>query len=291
MIGFRATECVRLVVLLGILSTVAAPARADDAGTIAAVDGTAEIGRNDVWTTAVPGAPVAVGDSLRTGQPGRMRVVFRDDSVITLGDACTVVVDDQVFDSGAGSQSLFGLLRGTIKAVVSTYYAAPGSSYEVRTETAIAGVRGTEFVMSYDPDTGETDVIGIRGVVTVHSAADPTGPGLLVTANEVTGVNAGNLPSHPRPVDPDFMQRLLRDIDFFGSSQGLSLTEASPVIAGAIVPRPARAPAAAGRGAALVTGPDGPPVGIDASSALGNSPAAIIAGTGSGSINVNPGRR
>lgn len=289
MIGFRAVGRVRLLMLWAILSTVASAAWAEDVGTVAAVDGTAEIGRDGVWTAAVSGAPVAVGDSLRTGQPGGLRVVFRDDSVITLADSCTLVVDDQVFDSGAGgAQSLFGLLRGTVKAVVSNYYGTPGSSYEVKTETAVAGVRGTEFVMSFDPDSGKTDVIGIRGVVTVHSTVDPTGPGLLVTANEITAVSEGELPSHPQAVDPELMRRLLRDIDFFSSSQGLSVTEGSQVIAGAAVPQPAQAPAPS---AALVTGPQGPPVGIDAGGALGNSLAAIIGGSGSGSINVNPGRR
>jgi hypothetical protein len=126
--------------------------------------------------------------------------------------------------------------------------------------------------------------------VTVHSAVDPTGPGLLVTANDVTAVAAGELPSPARPMDPELMRQMLRNIEFFGSGQGTSLTGASALIAGTAVPRPARAPSdAGGRGASLLLEPTGPSIGIDASNALGNSPAAVIAG-GTGSIGVNPGR-
>jgi hypothetical protein len=279
-----------VVVSLVILPAAALPVRGDEVGTVAAVAGSAEIGRDGVWAAAAPGTAVAVGDHLRTGRPGRLRVVFRDDSVLTLDEGCTLVVDEQVFDPAA-AKSLFGLLEGTIKAAVSEYYGAAGSSYEVKTATAVAGVRGTEFVMSYDPVTRATEVVGVRGVVTVHSAVDPTGPGLLVTASEATAVAAGELPSAPRRLDPETMRRLLRDIEFFGTSQGLSVSEASSVMAGAAVPRAARAPdGAVGQRAALALGPEGPPVGFDASTALGNSPAAIIAGPGSGSVNVNVGR-
>ncbi len=261
-----------------------------EVGTVAAVDGSAEIGRAGSWTVAAAGAPIEIGDQLRTGRPGRMRIVFQDDSVLSLGEGATLLVDEQVFNPGGAGRSLFRLVAGTIKAVVSPYYGTAGAKYEVTTTTAVAGVRGTEFVMSFDPETGETEVVGIRGVVTVHGTADPTAPGLLVTANEATAIAAGELPSHPQPVDAEYMRRLQHDMDFFGSSQGLSLTEGSAVIAGAAVPRPARAPAGVVWGGAL-QGSEGPPVGIDASAALGNSPAAIVGGAGSGSINVNPGRR
>lgn len=287
---FAAVCYLQLTLCLATLTAIAVPVRGEEVGTVAAVDGNAEIGRGGTWASAAPGAAVAIGDHLRTGQPGRMRVVFRDDSVIVLGDSSTVLVDQQVFDPSA-SQSVFGLLGGKLRSVVSHHYGAAGSSYEVKTSTAVAGVRGTEFLMTYDPDTGATEVVGINGVVAVHSLVDPAGPGLLVTANEATGVAAGELPSPTRRVDPDLMRELLREMDFFGSSQALSLTDTSSVLAGTTIPRPDRAPSGgAGAGAELASGPAGSGFGSDMGSALGNSPAAVISG-GTGSINVQPGRR
>jgi hypothetical protein len=288
MTRFAAPVGTGIILWLALLATAALPAHADDVGIIAAVEGGAEIGRAGTWTAATVEQGIATGDQLRTGPSGRLRVVFRDDSVILLGENTSLVIDAQVFDPNA-TRSLFSLVQGKLKSVVSHYYGAAGSSYEVQSPTAVAGVRGTEFVMSYDPATGETEIVGIRGVVTVHGAVDPTGPGLLVTANQVTDVATGELPSPARPMDPELMRQMLRDIEFFGSGQGTSLTGASTLIAGASVPQPARAPSDGGRGASLLLDPAGPSIGIDASNALGNSPAAVIAG-GTGSIGVNPGR-
>jgi hypothetical protein len=289
MTRFKTFMALQLVASLATVAVVAAPARGEDVGTVAAVEGSAEVGRGGTWTTAEAGAVVAVGDQLRTGRPGRMRVVFRDDSVLVLSEATTLLVDQQVFDPTAAA-SVFNLLEGKLKSIVSHYYGAAGSSYEVRTATAVAGVRGTEFVMTYDSASGATEIVGIRGVVTVHSLVDPAGPGLLVTANEATAVAAGELPTPPQHLDPEFMRELLHDTEFFGATKGTSLSGASSLMAGTAVPRPALAPAGpAALGAALVLAPEGVATGVDAGSALGNSPAAVIAGGGSGSISVNPG--
>lgn len=291
MTTFISRSRVRLLLALAALVAVAPPINAEEVGTVAAVEGTAEILRGGTWSVATTGAGVATGDNIRTGRPGHVRIVFRDDSVLVLSDATTILIDQQVYDPNA-SQSVFGLLQGKLKSVASHYYGAPGSRYEVQTPTAVAGVRGTEFVMSYDPATGATEVVGIRGVISVHSSVDPAGPGILVTASEASAVALGELPSPVRQLDPEDMRQLLRDMEFFGSNQGANITDSSSLIAGAMVPRPARAPAAAvGRGAALVLAPEGSVVGLDAGGALGNSPAAVVSAGGSGSIGVNPGHR
>lgn len=279
----------QLTLAMGALMGTAQLAWSEDVGTVAAVEGSAEVGRGGTWASAASGTVIGVGDQLRTGRPGRMRIVFRDDSVLVLGDSTTVVVDEQIFNPSASS-SVFSLVQGKLRSIVSHYYGAAGAQFEVNTPTAVAGVRGTEFVISYDPATGATEVVGLRGVVTVNGTVDPTAPGLLVTANQVTDIGNGELPTSPRAADPEQMRQLLRDIEFFGGSQEMSITNSSQVIAGALVPQPAQAPSAVGRGAALVGVPEGTGLGIDASSALGNSPAAVISRGGSGSIVVDPGQ-
>ena len=120
--------------VLGIfLLLVALPASAEEVGTVAAVEGTAEIGREGIWTPAANGTAVAVGDELRTGSPGHLRVVFQDDTLLTLSADSHVTVDRQVFDPTAGQrQSLLGLLQGKVAAVVSEYYRGAGTRYEIK---------------------------------------------------------------------------------------------------------------------------------------------------------------
>src|SRR5262245_32384873 len=132
----------RIAALLVGFGCLQAVAVAQDVGTVAAVQGTAEIRRGGTAAAAAVGVGVRVGDELRTAE-GKMRVVFQDDSVIDLSERSTVVVDEQVFNPATGEAStLMNLLVGKARALVSHYYGTAGTSYEVRTPTAVAGVRG-----------------------------------------------------------------------------------------------------------------------------------------------------
>jgi len=273
--------------LAAVLSAVTAAAQ--DVGTIAALEGSAQIGRGETWIPATLGASVAHGDELQTGRPGRLRIIFQDDSVLTLGDDSQVTVDEQVFRPAQGeARSLFQLLRGKVRAVVSDYYDRRGARYEVTTVNAVAGVRGTEFAMAYDPASRLTEVIGISGVVSVHSAVDPTGPGVLVTASEATTIAPGQLPSAPRQLDGDTFRQQLMGIDFIGGG-GVDSMSGHPIVAGSGVPAPDQAGVFGGVAAGEEPGTlsmERP----DASSLLGQSPAAVKNLAGQGQLDIDLGR-
>lgn len=284
---------IRALAAFVLIAALALPAAAAEVGTVAAMEGSAEIGRNGEWTTATVGAPIHEKDELRTGRPGHLKVVFQDDSVLTLSDDSDLTVDRQVFNpKEEKAESLFGLLQGKVHALVSGYYGRPGAKFDINTPTAVGGVRGTEFLMSYDPGTDLTKVIGITGVVSVHSTVDPTGPGVLVTASEVTSVPGGELPSQPEKLDDKTFKQYLQGADFISLS-GTTLSTGHAIVAGAAVPQPDRAPAAAvgpGFNTAASNGPDGLTQGPDASGLLGQSPAAVQGMTGSLDINVGKPR-
>jgi hypothetical protein len=233
----------RLVALLPLLFlSVAVGAVAQEVGTVAAFDGSAQIGRRDAWITATAGAAVQRGDELLTGQPGHMRIVFQDDTVLTIGDDSRVVVDKQVFDPSRGqTQSVLGLLQGKVSALVSEYYKRPGATYEIKTATAVAGVRGTEFVVTYDPRDDRTEVAGLSGTVEVRGAFDRSGRGVFITAQEVTTVARGRFPTPPRRLSDALFQRYIEEMDFIGAGAAESLTFNNPLLAGQIVPNADRA--------------------------------------------------
>jgi hypothetical protein len=250
---------------------------AQEVGTVATLEGTADVGRGDTWAAAALGTPISLGDQVRTGNPGRLSIVFQDDSVLTVADDSQVVIDAQVFNpSGGAVRSLIGLLRGKLNAVVGEYYHQPGNTYEVKTVTAVAGVRGTEFSVSYDPITELTEVTAVSGLVHVHSMLDPTGPGVLVRASEMTTVAPGQLPVPPRRVEEISFRQRLEGFKFVGGGRAESLVTSSPLRGGAAVPPPERAP---GRAAALR--PHQNRVARhDASDLVGDCPAIVKATTG-----------
>ena len=264
----------RLQCLLMALLLFAVPVAAQEVGTVAGLDGTADIGRGGAWTPAEVGAPIEQGDQLRTGNPGRLKVVFQDDSVLSVSEESLIVVNEQVFDPANNkTRSYFDLVRGKLSSIVSDYYGQPGASYQVKTATAVAGVRGTEFSVSYDPEDEVTEVLGFNGTVQVHSLMDPAGPGVIITANEATTVAHGRLPTVPRHYNDTIIRHQLDGFSFIGGGRFESVSAGHPLVAGSTVPRPDRAPKVLP--SVVASG------GVhDASSLLGQSPVVLKAVTG-----------
>jgi ferric-dicitrate binding protein FerR (iron transport regulator) len=237
---------------LAVLVSMPLAARAAEVGTVAAASGAAEIGRQSSWTDARVGSPVQLGDQLRTGQPGAMRVVFQDDSVLNLANDSLVTVDEQVFDPAGGeARSTFQLLKGRVRALVSEYYDRTGAAYEIETPTAVSGVRGTEFIVTYDDEQALTQVIGISGKVEVHSILDRAANGVFVTAGEITQVAEGQYPTKPPRLDDNIFRQYLEGLQFAGLGRPEGLAASHPIVGGAEVPDPDRAPP-------VVTGPVAP---------------------------------
>jgi len=259
---------------------------AEEVGKIAAVEASAEIGRGGTWTAAAAGAAVEQGDTLRTGKPGKLRVVFRDDSVLSLGPGSEVVIDEQVFDPAQSSyRSVINLIRGKVRALVSDYYQQPRASYEVKTRTAVAGVRGTEFVIAFDEDAEVTEVVGIADTVSVLGTKDPRRGAVLVRARDLTTVRKGELPARPRQLEEAEFQQYLQGVQFIGAGAAESLTVQHPLLQGAIVPRFDTAAAVAERapGAGIGTLGASPDLGTgereervpDAANLLGQPPPVV----------------
>jgi hypothetical protein len=239
------------------LVLLCAAARAEDVGTVASVRGAADIGRAGAWTPAAVGMVVALGDELRTGD-GQLRVVFRDDSVVDLSENSSLVVDRQVFDPDGGRfSSLIKLVQGKARALVGSYYGTPGASYEVETPTAVAGVRGTSFMVAYDPASEATEVVGIRGRIEVRGIGERAREVVYVTAQEATTVMRGAGPTQPEPIEQRMFQRDIEGLELLSlGNVNTGLAASHPVGAGSEVPAPDKAPPSSSGGLAGQVGRD-----------------------------------
>lgn len=256
----------RLAVGLAVVLTIASArlALAQEIGTIAQLEGSAEIGRSGGWTPAAIGAAIFKGDTVRTRRPGRLAMVFQDDSVVTIGDESELVVDDQVFERDGGlAQSVFRLLRGRIRALVSEYYERPGTEFRIETVTAVIGVRGTEFVIVFDPVAAVTDTVGLSGRAEVHSVLDRVGHAVFITAREATTVTRGQYPTPARRLDDETFRQYVQGLEFVGNGKLESLAAVQPLLTGSGVPAPDR----------LANLP-APPMPIAQTGAIGYAPSA-----------------
>ena len=203
----RTTTSLMLIAILWL----GAAARADEpVGHVAALEGGAETQHSGAtaWTPLAAGDGVLLGDRLRTLADGRLKLHLRDDSVLTLGVSSELTVDEQTVGTQAPA-SRFGLAVGTLRAVVTERYGAPGARFEVETPTAIAGVRGTGFIASYDAAKEQTVIVGLFDTTFVRSRVE-TDKGHEVTLGpgEATTVRRGSYPLRPSPMPDDVLQGL-----------------------------------------------------------------------------------
>ncbi|MBP2296578.1 FecR family protein [Azospirillum rugosum] len=183
-------------VLCGFLITLADPAlAAGPVGEIQTVVGTAELVRAGTVTPMRPGLPVEAGDELRTGPAGRLRVKFRDGSAATLGSNAAMTVERFEEPGGAGTRdAALAIAGGLVRAVAEKLVGA--SRFEVRTPTAVAAARSTEWIVEVTRDG--TAVLGVSGTVSVRSTGPGAGGPVELKAGEGTDVAPGAAPQPPK---------------------------------------------------------------------------------------------
>ena len=138
------------------------------------------------------GDPILWNDLLRTEPRGRLRVVLDDGSILNLGSESRL----QVLQHDAKSQQTnlemrYGRLRAQVVAL-----SRPSARFEIRTNTAICGVLGTDFYV--EATEKSTRVIVFKGVVKVTpliagAIAGLAGAGSTVSAGQASTAVAGSV--------------------------------------------------------------------------------------------------
>lgn len=141
-LGSITVLCAALVVLLLGASEGAAPS----VGLVKVAEGTAQVQRGDQTLPARAGLALQEGDVLRTGADGRIGVVLRDDTRVSLGPQTEIRIDRFLFAPAQGQLALvLKMARGAAAYVSGKIAKLSPDAVRVETPVAIVGVRGTKF--------------------------------------------------------------------------------------------------------------------------------------------------
>ncbi len=162
------------------------------------------------WNRIRLGQPIEVGDTVRTGKDGRLRFEFADrdeetnagPSVMNLAPETELVMEGffvterEMDRDKRRREGLISLIKGEIRAFMKGWSA--NSSVNVRAGVTICGTRGTEFVLSHAPATGQVDLKVADGKVEFSTPQGKTlvGAGQMASAKgpalgPVTAMPAG----------------------------------------------------------------------------------------------------
>ena len=135
-------------------AALAAPAApgVPSAGTITFLDGEASRLAGGTSARLEKGAAVFQGDVIETARRTRVELTLVDRSVLRLGPLSRVELDAAAFGKGADDRRVSARLRvGNVWAHV-TRALGGEARFEVKTENAVAGVRGTTFRVDASKD-------------------------------------------------------------------------------------------------------------------------------------------
>ena len=135
-----------LAVFAPALSASAAEEDLSQVGVVKKVENEAAIVVASAARPAVVGMAVHLKDELRTGAQGRMLVVFRDDTELTLGEKASVVIDRYVYDPDKGiAETFLQTTRGAFRFATGRMKELKEKTIVISTSFADIAVRGTEF--------------------------------------------------------------------------------------------------------------------------------------------------
>ena len=160
-----------------------------DIGSVTEASGTAIIKRGKDTIQIAKGTEIKINDKVET-KNGKVKIVFKDDTNVTVTESSSLVIDDFVYDpkSGAGKLGLKAA-AGTVRYVSGSIAKDP-KNVKINTPTAAIAVRGTDFVMAVSETGGSMIMlmptceieqnINLKGLICGSGAIDVETPAGIV---------------------------------------------------------------------------------------------------------------
>lgn len=169
---------------------------ADKAGDVVSVRGNAHIERGSEDIGAKIKDTLLEKDNVLTGNRSRIKMLFRDDSILTLGSNSKLIVSQYLYSpEEKRAESIYELIDGKLRTVVGN------AGLTVKTPTAFAAARGTIFLIWYDRDRQATGIAVIEGEVEIRSISPDLKDIILLKAGNISYVYNGEAPQEPTVSD------------------------------------------------------------------------------------------
>lgn len=134
---------------------------------------------------------LTTSDTVVTGDDGKAGIRLTDGSQLLVDTNSRLVLAE--YDVAAEPNAVMDLLRGRLRSVVTDAFSRRKNSFRVRTNTAIMGVQGTDFVVY--SDTTLTLVYVFKGRVEVKNIDPAVKGSVLLGPGESTEVRKGRPPA------------------------------------------------------------------------------------------------
>ena len=220
-----------LIILAAFFSSSDVVSAANEVGTVIALRGKAVIHRDKKDIHARLRDGLLLPDAVSTLEASRAKMLFRDDSVLTMGEKSSVLIKEFLSAGEKKGRSIFNLVDGKMKAVVG------GGQFEVHTPTAVAAARGTVIYFSVETVKGRqcTTIFPSEGTVIAKSTSKKIKGSITLTRDLVATICLGEPLPKPVAISPMEKESLIKDTDITGYEISMPVPAGTGVGAGAAV--------------------------------------------------------
>lgn len=189
----------------------------------ASADGKAE----PAFARVKRGQELVPGSVVKTGEGSRAEITFADGSVVRIGPAAELRLDGAAFDGKSKEVKVDAtLVAGQAWAKVSKLV-GDESKFQVKTQNAVAGVRGTVFRVNVERDEAT--------VVRVYNGAVAVAAPLLTGSEEA--LPPGPIDPNRKPIQKPFTEISMKEFEhLLGKMMQIRIAKNTPVSEAAPTP-------------------------------------------------------
>ena len=165
-------------------------------------------GKDGKTDPAKVGKKVVPGDKIESGKEGRAKIVMSDKNVINISPDTKLIIEKYQND-GTNKNVELNILEGKVRASVEQKYDGEKNKFNIKTPSAVAGVRGTDFLTGYSPATKTAQIITFSGTVAV-GAPGPNGKienPVFVQPGQMTSAGSDGKPAAPAAVPKEQLKQ------------------------------------------------------------------------------------
>ncbi len=159
------------------------------------------------------GSKVYPQDTIITGKDSRAKIVMSDRNIINVLPETKIRIDQYINDTKEKNVRL-SLFEGKVRTNVEQKYDNNENKFEIKTPSAVVGVRGTQFLTSYQKSTNTTGVTTFRGEVIFRGydkLSEKQTEAVLVKRGETSENSEGQKPGSPVKMSPTDLKRIEGD--------------------------------------------------------------------------------
>ena len=155
------------------------------------------------------GTKLHESDQVTSGPDSRAKIVMEDGNVLNISPDTIMTVEKYRNDANEKNVEI-KIDQGKLRSSVEQKYDGVKSQFNIRTPTSVAGVRGTDFITSYNPASHVAQFVTFHGVVTVSQITNGQySKPVEVKGGQMTSVNPNaSAPEVPKAVPPTQLQQM-----------------------------------------------------------------------------------